>query len=382
MPTPLPPEHRALLCLVRSGLWEHPADDLAPFPLSEAQWRKVFRMALRQTVVGIAFRGLHHLPDSLSPGGALLLRWVAEADRVERQNRTMNAILGRLLEQMAAHGFHPIVLKGQAVAAFYPHPLLRECGDIDLWFPSKAAACEAARLVCPAGCSPPRWQPDGSILYSWQGVAVEHHTRLFDLHSPFLRGYLAALVRNHGFSVRQLPGSPPGAPDFPSSVLPAPSPLPSLLLLNAHLLKHLLSHGVGLRQFCDMAMAYHALRGTYSSVELADAYRRCGLQRWSACLHAFLVEYLGLDAVSLPPTGLDATLLPRLSQIVFDGGNFGQYGSTKGRPAQPVWQRKWHTALSFRQRHGFANACARGEAFWTALALAVGNLRQLVQRAP
>ena len=44
---------------------------------------------------------------------------------------------------------------------------------------------EAAELVRRAGCRTER-HPDGSVCYSWQGVEVEHHTRLFDLHNPCL----------------------------------------------------------------------------------------------------------------------------------------------------------------------------------------------------
>ena len=133
---------------------------------------------------------------------------------------------------------------------------------------------EAAELVRRAGCRTER-HPDGSVCYSWQGVEVEHHTRLFDLHNPLLRGYLSSLVGRHGFTdIRTEDGA----------TLPVPAPLPDLLLLNAHLLKHIMGHGVGLRQFCDMARAYHALHGSYSPVELEAAYRRTGLLRWSAQL--------------------------------------------------------------------------------------------------
>lgn len=381
MPASLLPEYRALLCLVRAGLWQRPADDLSPFPLSAQQWRGVYRTAVRQTVTGIAFSGLSHLPERFLPDDALMVHWAAATDRVECRNRTMNAVLGQLLGRLHAHGFHPVVLKGQGVAAFYPQPLLRECGDIDLWFPSDAASCEAALLMRRAGCSPER-QPDGSIVYFLQGIGVEHHTRLFDLHNPFLRRGIAALVQQHGWRMCGFADGVPGALASPGiRAFTVPSPLPTLLLLNAHLLKHLLAHGAGLRQFCDMAVAYHALRGTYEPRELAAVYRRCGLRRWSDRLHGFMVQYLGLDAATLPdavPAGVPAD---DLLQIVFDGGNFGHYGTAAGhgRPQQP-WRRKWHTLLAFWKRRETTAALARGEMFWTLAVLAAGNAGRLFRR--
>ena len=545
-------EHKALFSLLRAGLWEREPDDLSPFPLTDAQWWEVYRMSVRQTVAGTVFRGLHHLPEEYLPADALMIHWVAKADRIERKNRRMDAALRLLLQRMGREGLHPVLLKGQGVAALYGHPLLRECGDIDLYFPSEKEEREAAELMRRAGCRTER-QPDGSVCYSWQGVEVEHHTRLFDLHNPLLRGYLSALVGRHGFTdIRTEDGAslpvPAPLPNllllnahllkhimghgvglrqfcdmarayhalrgsyspveleaayrrtgllgwsaqlhtfltehlglprdvleglhpvllkgqgvaalyghpllrecgdidlyFPSekeereaaelmrragcrterqpdgsvcyswqgvevehhtrlfdlhnpllrgylsalvgrhgftdirtedgASLPVPAPLPNLLLLNAHLLKHIMGHGVGLRQFCDMARAYHALRGSYSPVELEAAYRRTGLLGWSAQLHTFLTEHLGLPRDVLPYAGTDARTSPRLLHIVLEGGNFGQYGKTRAKASRAGWERKLHTFLSFWRHRDFSGAYARGEAFWTSIRLITGNLR-------
>ena len=263
-------EHKALFSLLRAGLWEREPDDLSPFPLTDAQWWEVYRMSVRQTVAGIVFRGLHHLPEEYLPADALMIHWVAKADRIERKNRRMDAALRLLLQRMGREGLHPLLLKGQGVAALYEHPLLRECGDIDLCFPSEKEEREAAELVRRAGCRTER-RPDGSVCYSWQGVEVEHHTRLFDLYNPLLGGYLSALVVKHGFTdIRTEDGAS----------LPVPSPLPNLLSLNVHLLKHIMGHGVGLRQFCGARLPRPARellpRGAGSRLQ---AYRPAQVER-------------------------------------------------------------------------------------------------------
>ena len=58
-------EHKALFSLLRAGLWEREPDDLSPFPLTDAQWWNVYRMAVRQTVTGIVRRR----PDDTLGGG-------------------------------------------------------------------------------------------------------------------------------------------------------------------------------------------------------------------------------------------------------------------------------------------------------------------------
>ena len=112
-------EHRALFSLLRAGLWEREPDDLSPFPLTDAGWWNVYRMAVRQTVAGIVYRGLHHLPDALLPGDDLMIRWVAHAERIEQKNKRMNVVVNRLYRRMDRYGLHPVLLKGQGTAAFY-----------------------------------------------------------------------------------------------------------------------------------------------------------------------------------------------------------------------------------------------------------------------
>lgn len=352
-------EHKALFCLLRAGLWNTDHTDLPPFPLTAGQWLNVYRMAVQQTVTGIACRGLQHLPDRLLPPDNLLVHWVAAADRIERRNRYMNTVLGQLVHLLTDSGLHPVVLKGQGMAALYDEPLLRECGDIDLYFASAHDERRAAKLMRTLQCKPER-QSDSSTEYRWRGVDVEHHTRLFDIYNPMLRGYLAALVERHGFTE--------------SHGLTVPSPTVCLVGLNTHLLKHLMGHGVGLRQFCDMARAYYALHGQYDAEELEEVYRKAGLARWSAQLHAVLTAHLGLPAHCLPLPNPAAAIAPELMQTVLLDGNFGRYGHTHVHPDLPAWQRKLHTLAAYWRQRRFSAAYAPQEAFWTSVRLIAGNI--------
>ena len=311
-------EHKALFSLLRAGLWEREADDLSPFPLTDAQWWEVYRMSVRQTVAGIVFRGLHHLPEEYLPADALMIHWVAKADRIERKNRRMDAALRLLLQLLGREGLHPVLLKGQGVAALYEHPLLRECGDIDLCFPSEKEEREAAELVRRVGCRTER-HPDGSVCYSWQGVEVEHHTRLFDLHNPLLRGYLSSLVGRHGFTdIRTEDGA----------TLPVPAPLPDLLLLNAHLLKHIMGHGVGLRQFCDIglwALEYH------DEIDWQRLHDQCAsvhAATFAAAAFRIARDYLGIDFDLPMPWDASIDVEPLLHDTLC-GGVYGSNDLTR-----------------------------------------------------
>lgn len=182
--------------LLRAGLWEKATDLSDLFPIAGDTWRAVLDMARRQTVTGLVYSGLQQLPSSQLPPEPMMLRWVAEADRIERANEQANHTCAQLCRHLAAQGLHPVIVKGQAIAQTYASPLLREPGDIDLCLadPSEFAAAET--IAATLGERSER-QPDGSLSYTYQGIEIEHHRRLIDIYSPRavarLRPLLSAL---------------------------------------------------------------------------------------------------------------------------------------------------------------------------------------------
>lgn len=356
--------HSALLALLRSGLWEREVDDLSPFPLPRVLWECVYQLARCQTVTGLVFRGIQYLPDELLPHESLLVQWAAETDAIERKNREMNRVLSGLCSLFHSIGLHPVLQKGQGVAHFYDKPLLRECGDIDLYFAGNDAWTAANSAMASRGARL-RELSDKSVYYMWQGIKIEHHSRLFDLHNPFLRGYAARLERDKGFDRLVLDG-------FPGSELTVPSPFLNLMLLDLHILKHALGWGIGLRQLCDMARACHCLSAGIEPDEMRAVSRRLGITRWDAMLHACLTGSLGLREQCLPYPVSAPTAQPLLD-IVWRGGNFGYRLQSRGQSGQSSWRSKLRTARSFRHNLRFAVSYAPKEAFWLVARLLKGQ---------
>lgn len=349
-------DDEALFSLLRAGLWEQGLPEQGLFPLSESDWESVFRKAGRQTVTGIVFRGILQLPDALMPPTLHLVRWVAATDAIERRNRRMNRVLAELGTVFRRCRLHPVLQKGQGVAVYYEHPLLRECGDIDFYFPGMRACEEAVAEVQRMGCRVRR-AADRSATYRWRGVDIEHHVRLVDLNSPSVQGYLRGLERDGGLRrVDLLPGS--------GISFTVPAPALNLLLLNAHILKHALGWGIGLRQLCDMARACHCLHDEVDPETMRTVCRKAGIEKWSRLLHAFLTEHLGLPVGELPYPEVGRTSQPLLD-IVLRGGNFGQYVAGRSRSCQPAWTRRVLTSGSFVRNFFFSCRYAPKEAFWT-----------------
>lgn len=358
-------EQAVLFGLLQAGLWEKDVDELSYFPLSADSWQAVYRLARQQTVSGIVYRGLSHLPEKFFPPQQLLVRWVALADRIEQKNRRMNRLLSQLFGCFRLNGWKVVVQKGQGTASFYEWPLLRECGDIDLYFPDPKAGKAVLSAMQAGGCRVEKF-PDGSVSYSREGILVEHHPDLLDLQNPFLRKKIAVLEEQYGFEEIALPES--------REKMFVPAPELHLLLLNTHIMKHAFGLGIGLRQFCDLARAYKSLQDRFSPDELHLLYHTMNIGKWSDLLHTFLTTYIGLPAGYLPyPPRCTCDVRPLL-EIVLRGGNFGQHQRGRAEASWTVWIRKIHTFWSFCRNNRFTMAYAPQEAFWTAVRLLRGNL--------
>lgn len=325
---------KALLALVKAGLWEQDVEQV--FSLSGSEWREVLLSAKNQTVLGLVYKGLEHLPSaSTEPSDQEYLKLAVDVEKCEARNRKMAKVQNLLFEEFKAAGLHPIQLKGQSVARLYPNPELRQSGDIDVYF----SADEFDKAV-PEGA---QMAADGSAEYMRDDVIVEHHRQLIDIANPSKQELIDRLVDRYGF------------------VDDTTSPELTILLLATHILKHVLGRGVGLRQICDYAIASKVL--TYDQDTMVQTFRDLGISRWIAVLDSFCTRYLGADMKDEEPA-----LADRLLEIVLDGGNFGQH-SGRGEGA-------WNTFLSFFSNIGFSLRIAPGEAFWNVVELAKGRLKK------
>ena len=348
----------ALYALTRAGLWGR-VDNLKLIPLTTEQWTKLYEEAHRQAIGGIVFQGITLLPEELHPPHSILFRWVAEADRIECNNKRMNEALSKLLDMYASQGLSPLVLKGQGIAAMYATPLFRECGDIDLYFNSKEQ--QQATSLLTQNNIPYEVHADGSTCYHYHGVEVEHHPTLIDLHSPSKRRYVERLITEQ----EACEPTPQG--------LTVPSPMLNMLLLNTHILKHSIGVGIGLRQLCDMARAYHHYKEKVSHNTLHETYRQAGIETWSILLHAFMVKHLGLAQELQPYDNLEEVDTRPLQEIISRGGNFGQHAITANTPLT-TWQRKQQTLAAFWRNRHFSWKYARKETFWTIVQLCKGTI--------
>ncbi|MGN0231015.1 MAG: nucleotidyltransferase family protein [Muribaculaceae bacterium] len=359
-------EHNALLTLVRSGLWEMAVEPL-PLQLSDESWARVFEIARNQTVTGIAYRGLQQLPDEMLPPMQVMMRWMTEVDRTERTSNAIDAANTQLSQIFTSQGITPITVKGQGVARLYEHPELRQPGDIDLFFTTNKEFVKAAKIV-ESQIALIDKKPDGSMSYNFGGFVVEHHRCIVDLCRPRSARFVAQYAAENGYINQPITLEP-------ATSITIPSPTTNLLVLNAHIMKHAIGSGIGLRQLCDMARACHIYSRSADITKMAEVYSAAGIDRWSRLLHSFLVQYLGLPVDEQPYTTPLPDAAPLL-RIIVEGGNFGHHRkSTQNPGTQSELRRKIKTAGNFARAAKFSCKYAPIEAIFTVSSLFIGQFR-------
>lgn len=371
---------QALFALLQAGLWGRFDDAAASaFPLSAGEWERVFTLARQQTVTGIAFRGLDYLSEEAAPPMGLMAKWMAHADRIEQSNRVMNETVAKLYGYFASAGVEAVLQKGQGVAAMYPEPLLRECGDIDLYFPGHDGVSDPLAGI--DGAIRER-QPDDSWVYVVDGIIVEHHADMVDIQSPRAKRYVKRLIEEKGFE-KVVTG------DGVEVLVPAPEV--NLLLLSSHILKHAFGVGIGLRQFCDYAVARRYYEGRVNEEEMREIWRMTGLEKWEELLEEFIGRFLDSDCALARNDNEDLQndkcrserseesfykkKTDVLLDIVLKGGNFGVYSKDRENVPRARWARKVQTFKALMGNIGFAFRYAPGEWFWTTLQLLGGQFR-------
>jgi len=351
--------------LLRSGLWHRPIDRLDCFPLTDTEWGQLYQYAEKQTVEGILFDGVQQLEAGMQPPKTLLLKWLVRVEKIRQRNRWMDTMLVEQALFFNKHNLHPILLKGQGVAQCYRDPTIRLSGDIDWYFDSPAAFAEANEQVHKLGL---QLSSSGKYnsSYAWKGCAVDQHGKLFDIHNPFVQGYVGQLESAYGDNKLALLLG-----ETRVSLL---APMLQILQVNTHILKHQLAFGVGIRQLCDAACLYAYYHRQVEGATLRAIYQKLNLLNWVHVFHQLLVDFLGLDRDKLPFELNKQQNCTWMMEDCWTAGNFGfhdenyirqENGLFSGRKStfKKIWANFWKylpyapmEAISFPIMHYRAKA--------------------------
>lgn len=298
--------------LLRIGLWGEGKLTLSQ-PMDMDDWNTIRRYATNHTVEGIIYDSFPFLEEHQLPPQSLRLKWAVRVDQIERHNERMNLVIAEQFSVFNKSGLHPLLLKGQGVAACYRIPSHRSCGDIDWYFDDNGYA--SARDYLKKNRIQFRDTAGFSLDYEYNGIWIEHHKKLFDIRSPFKINYLDKLKDKFTDQQQIL-----SFQEIPVHLL---APELQILQVNGHILKHMISFGIGLRQLCDSARLYYTTHSQTNNEILQQIYMDCGIINWIHLLHKILVEYLGLPITAVPFPYPEKTNIEWMIDEIWYSGNFG-----------------------------------------------------------
>ncbi|MGM9748297.1 MAG: nucleotidyltransferase family protein, partial [Candidatus Cryptobacteroides sp.] len=212
---------------------------------STSEWEHLFYWAKKQSLLGVCFGGIEHLPEHQLPGKTLLMHWLGASLYIKNVNEKVNKQCVEVQKRLNEAGFPNSILKGQGVAQYYPEHLkmLRQSGDIDVWVKGgmRNALTYAVNL-----CGKVEYDYINAHLPFFEDTEVELHWRVTQMQNLWKNHQLQNWVaENEQYLLSGTVVLPTG------DALVVPSLEFNLFYILLHIYNHEFSEGIGLRQLMD-----------------------------------------------------------------------------------------------------------------------------------
>lgn len=323
-------------------------------PPSAEEWRLLYDMAKKQSLVGVCFAGVQRLLGDSSETSETsqtpwnlpemdYLRWMGMAAKIQQRNEVLNRQCDELRKMLDADGFASVILKGQGVAKLYGSLAgLRQSGDIDVWMCPKdglnlshtdCAIKVISYLKSKVECGHTTYHNTSWNIFT--DTEVEAHYTPSWLYSPVKNRRLQRWFESVAESEMKR--------EFSSVEF-------NTVYVLQHIYRHLFGEGIGLRQVVDyyfvlLAANEEGLSGSNGSrgsksnlsnisnnsvgersrtTNSSELLQSLGLMKFAGALMYILESHLGLEEKYLlcPADPEEGCFL--LNEIM-QAGNFGHY---------------------------------------------------------
>lgn len=288
-------------------------------PPTEKEWKNLYKKAEEQAVVGLALTGLERLPTIQRPPQYMLLQWIGISEIIRQQNAIIDKAVVHLYESLKDVGVRLFVFKGQTMAHLYPDSGLRQSGDIDFY-------CYQEDWGKATKWLKENWKVDLNLLssqkdieFDYEDVAYEMHKQLslftYPKHSRYWEKIVMPEILSHPYMVM-----------LNGYNIPTIAPVYNVLYIFVHIFHHLISDGIGLRQFIDwMLLIESVIWDKEETALLVKHLEGIGLKTAFGGLGAVLTDYLGLEEKKFPlKISKEAhRYAPKLMANIIQLGSFG-----------------------------------------------------------
>jgi len=300
--------------VIRAALWQKGRVELDGVEIKE-----LLELAKMQSVAGLVIDAV--LRGESKVGGNELAKMLAMQVQIQDGNAKINKELAQMANFLKNKEVNYVVMKGQTVALNYPDPTIRMSGDIDFYVAKKDQ--ERLAEIMKKRVRVEDYPGSNHYTFNVNGVEFEMHYRMasfgYKKNQEYFDKLIEEKVEKDTMTV-----------NIEGAEIPTLSPSVNAVYLFVHIYHHFLKEGIGLRQLCDLAMFLHKYKDEINRNELAVMLYRLGYELPFCAFGKILVDNLGLPPEEFPLaiSKTEEKWAEEIRKVIFEGGNFGQYGRT------------------------------------------------------
>lgn len=276
-----------LFQLIRNEIWQEGKIDIL---LSDDETEKLFKDAKKQAVIGLVINAL--IKNNTQINRDWVMKAISISNHIKASNEKINGELCKFANFMYKNKVDYRVVKGQTVATLYPNPLLRSAGDIDFYCDKNYFNLTKNLIESKLGIKADN-NSAKHIEFKVNGVQYELHSKLTEFsygkHQRYWEKILENDLKNNKCFV-----------EVNGTEIPVLSPTINTIYLFSHIFYHLIINGIGLRQFCDLALY---IDKHYDKIDwdLLDKHlRNLGIKKIFISSGYILTDKLGLKKERFP----------------------------------------------------------------------------------
>lgn len=286
-------------------------------PISDETWKEIIRMARKQAVSGILMDGILKLPAEFMPPTPIKLKEIQYLLRMEQLNLQLNRGTVEVSKYLKQDGFDCTILKGQGIACYYPNPLHRTPGDIDVWPDGTPQEIKKYSFEKFSAKNASNHHIDLPIL---KPIEVELHFEPSYMYNPITHKRFSQFCKKHRKSCAT---NMVLLEENTQKVAVATDAFNRVYILQ-HIMRHLFYEGIGLRQLMDYCLV---LRKGMTKEEKSMTIKeldRLSMKGFAQAVMYVLQSVFALEEqyLILPP---DIKKGKMLLEEIMESGNFGQH---------------------------------------------------------
>lgn len=290
----------------------------------ESDWRRLYEVSEKQGITALVFSALS---SSRCMPYEIYRDFFRSSQRTVISNDRLIFETARQVRLLLDSGIGCAVLKGAAMASYYPSPVIRRSGDIDIYVRDKKFFDKACCILEQNGLV--REKKSYSLHHvaftGEGGIETELHSSLLEPFDDERANRLIEEFEKHlSFSWLVIRDG---------LSLPAISEKDNGVYLCLHLLSHFLGEGISLRQMIDISVLFNHMSDQSEMDFFLRFMSRAGLLRFALTVTGLCQRKLFLSPEKNPMRSLDRDYDEKrgkdLFRMIMESGDFGAHGAER-----------------------------------------------------